>query len=427
MTRNIARMHLQSGILALVLAAACAPAPDSSVSDGGWIGTTTTEDGVTTVVTASGSVWGGTGSLVEEASIGVESGPDEYMLGRVTGAFATDDLIIVVDAQLPRVRVYDNQGIHVRDLGGAGEGPGEYSAPVMVTGGADGRIYVYDTRGGIRTFSKDGEALETWSGGLGPGEMVVTDSGTLWAPSRFRDPNSGDRLYGVGEFGPDGLIGQPRFPSEIAFAPIRMIVTTRRGNDAYVAVPFAPPAPRPVVAPSGAIIVGAADRYRIETQSAEGTVLAIENQWAPVPVVPEEADWHRRLLIATLRAEMAPQEWTWDGSEIPASKPAFNRLLAAASGEIWVVRPGQGEQATECISVPTAANYAEARTAPCWRDVVLLDVFDPSGRYLGDVAAPEGIGRLLHVDADTILSTAEDEAGTIMVKRYRLILPEEEQ
>ena len=51
--------------------AACATQEDAN---GAWVGTTTTEGNVTTVVNESGSVWGGTATLVEEASIGVESG-----------------------------------------------------------------------------------------------------------------------------------------------------------------------------------------------------------------------------------------------------------------------------------------------------------------------------------------------------------------
>ena len=50
-------------------------------TDGTWVGTITTEGNLTTVVNESGSVWGGTATLVEEASIGVETGEDPYMLG----------------------------------------------------------------------------------------------------------------------------------------------------------------------------------------------------------------------------------------------------------------------------------------------------------------------------------------------------------
>jgi hypothetical protein len=90
------------------------------------------------------------------------------------------------------------------------------------------------------------------------------------------------------------------------------------------------------------------------------------------------------------------------------------------------VREGEGERAEDCIEEPTESNYAQARAAPCWRDRALLDVFDESGRYLGDVAAPDHVGRVLHVDGNVVLTVAEDDTGTIMVKRYRLALPGEQ-
>ena len=64
---------MRRGILvtALILAVACSPESPDSSGDGTWVGTITTEGNVTTVVNESGSVWGGTATLVEEASIGV--------------------------------------------------------------------------------------------------------------------------------------------------------------------------------------------------------------------------------------------------------------------------------------------------------------------------------------------------------------------
>ena len=52
---------------------------------------------MTTVVNESGSVWGGTARLVEEMSIGVDIGADEYMFGHVYSVAAHDDRIYVLD------------------------------------------------------------------------------------------------------------------------------------------------------------------------------------------------------------------------------------------------------------------------------------------------------------------------------------------
>lgn len=59
----------------------------------------------------------------------------------------------------------------------------------------------------------------------------------------------------------------------------------------------------------------------------------------------------------------------------------------------------------------------------------MLDVFGPDGRFLGDVDVPLGFSvsglRRSYIDGDMILREIQDEAGTIMVKRYRLVLPGE--
>ncbi len=69
-----------------------------------------------------------------------------------------------------------------------------------------------------------------------------------------------------------------------------------------------------------------------------------------------------------------------------------------------------------------------ASEAPCWRPSTLIDAFDGEGRFLGPVEAPDGLRAFpahLQVRGDRVVSVVEDEAGTIMVKRYRLALPGE--
>ncbi len=415
-----------AGACLLLVIGACGPPEPAADADTTWVGTITTEGNLTTVVNESGSVWGGTATLVEEASIGVEAGATEYMFGSVREAFATDSHIYVVDGQIPQLRYYGLDGKYVGNIGRPGQGPGEYLEPVMVTGDNAGRIYLYDTRAGIRVFSEDGEALGDWSGGLGPGRMVATGTGTLWARAAVRDPRTGRRTYGVGEYGPVGLIGDVRFPTGVQLEAIQTTVTLLTGGSMPIRVPFSPRSGF-TIAPSGGIVAWASDRYRFEIQSESGAVIVVEKRWTPVPIAPEEADWHRRLFTSRLRREPIPTEWIWDGAEMPSSKPAFTFINVAASGEIWVVRPGSGERLPDCVEDPLESAYQEAVSAPCWRDRVTFDVFDIEGRYLGEVEPPADLGTNFRVRNDQVVGVVQDEAGTIMVKRYRLVLPGEEE
>ena len=65
------------------------------------------------------------------------------------------------------------------------------------------------------------------------------------------------------------------------------------------------------------------------------------------------------------------------------------------------------------------------RAVSCWRDVAGLDVFEAeSGRFLGQIEPPYTLSHPVFLD-DAILTVHEDDAGTIMVKRYRPVLPGE--
>jgi hypothetical protein len=51
-----------------------------------------------------------------------------------------------------------------------------------------------------------------------------------------------------------------------------------------------------------------------------------------------------------------------------------------------------------------------------------FDVFDNGGRFLGSVEDLPHFNSPF-MSGDTVVALAQDEAGTVMVKRYRLVLP----
>ena len=136
--------------------------------------------------------------------------------------------------------------------------------------------------------------------------------------------------------------------------------------------------------------------------------------------------------------------WDWNGSQIPEEKPAFARIIADNSGGYWVVRPGPSVKLPDCTEDPlTLDSELVARVGPsmfqwCWGTEWLLDAFDDEGRFLGSVEAPklqEGFStsgtypraNLLFIDGDTIVAAEEGDDGVFRVKRYRLVLPREDE
>ncbi|MGD8329205.1 MAG: hypothetical protein PVJ49_07185 [Acidobacteriota bacterium] len=129
---------------------------------------------------------------------------------------------------------------------------------------------------------------------------------------------------------------------------------------------------------------------------------------------------HRRAVTEYMRG-MDP-EWIWTGPGIPATKPAYSDLVPTMSGEVRVVRPGPGSQVPGC-DPETAATRGD--DPPCWTEARIVDVFGADGRYLGELDVPDEVALRPppFIRDDVVIARVEDEAGTIMVKRYGLVLP----
>lgn len=94
-------------------------------------------------------------------TIGVEDGPDEYVLGDIADArLLPDGTVGVVDRQAAEVRFYDPAGSHLSSLGGPGEGPGEFSHPSLLLVPSPARLWVMDPPRGIHRFSPGAEGWE---------------------------------------------------------------------------------------------------------------------------------------------------------------------------------------------------------------------------------------------------------------------------
>ena len=138
----------------------------------------------------------------------------------------------------------------------------------------------------------------------------------------------------------------------------------------------------------------------------------------------DEAVWHKRFTTARLRRRNPG--WQWNGSEIPATKHAYSTFIPGQSGELWVLRPGPGEKQPDCVENPDPQNPLEGR---CWRDATIIDAFDAEGMFLGEVEVPAGFGispRPL-IRGTEVWARFQNESGTPMVKRYRLVLSDEHE
>jgi hypothetical protein len=420
-------MRIGPAVAAIVVAlslSACVRQNDAPEAEGGWVGTITTDGNVTTVVNESGSVWGGAARLVEEASIGVETGADEYMFGFINSMYANDDRIVVLDEHTNIVRMYDHEGRFLFNVGGEGQGPGEYTDAIIVTMTPEGRTYVFDVGNRRLTeYTRDGDYSNSWpfpDFGCCAWGMHWQPQGLLSMPVQELDRETRERRYGIQLFSPeaDDVVSDPRWVPDFEFEE-----TTYNADGDRFPTPFSP---RVVwqPTPAGGIVAGATDRYSFEVLGPADGRTVIERVVEPVPIDPAEREWQRRLTVVMWRRSL--ESFNWDGAEMPPHRPAFSWFAPAVSGEIWVSREVGSERVADCLQDPLEDYAGETSIRQCYRRVLTFDVFGKDGRYLGEVDLPEPRPSLMYVNGRTVLGYVEDEAGTIIVKRYRLALPGEQ-
>ena len=118
-----------------------------------------------TVFTVSGQVWPHEMTPSVDLSIGVLEGDPSFIFGEVT-RLAEDRAggIYVFDRQAPLIRHYNSVGEHIGDVGGAGDGPGEYrSRSLGMAVDPEGILYVSDWGNGrINRYLPSGDALDSW-------------------------------------------------------------------------------------------------------------------------------------------------------------------------------------------------------------------------------------------------------------------------
>ncbi len=404
-------------LLALV-GAACGPGGSPPEAESSWVGTITTEGNVTTVVNQSGSVWGGDARLVEELSIGVASGDEPYMFGPIIGLGVTDDRIYVADDLLYAVRVYDHDGKHLFDFGREGEGPGEFDDIRKLAVDPTGRVLVQGANR-VNVFDLDGVVLGSWPYRSNfQDALSVAIDGTAFVPTSW---NAGDdRAYGVIAVDPEGTevarLTGPVFDS----SPWGLVA--RQGGRVTGALMLYAPTVVWAPLPSGAVAEGISDAYRFTIKRPDGSSVVVGRAIDLPSAHPDYAAWYTAWTTALMRRTQP--DWQWTAGPVPERKPAFRTIAGDRYGRVWVMRALGTEAVSDCDADP--ASVTSGRAVACWRDQLGFDVFEEeTGRFLGRVPLPHEPrfpAPPVFLE-DAVVLVREDEAGTIMVKRYRLVLP----
>ena len=170
--------------------------------------------------------------------------------------------------------------------------------------------------------------------------------------------------------------------------------------------------------PDGYFVHGIGDAYSFTLlrEDEDALPVRIERRWDPVPIQPGEAEEERRRTTRNMRG-MVP-DWSWNGADIPPTKPAFRNLMVGRDGRIWVQVSAPGYERDDPDHDPTDPESVPNR----WLEPVAFDVFEPDGTYLGHVRAPEGFGiwPVPIMEGDHVWAVTTDDLGVDRIARFRL-------
>ncbi len=413
--------------LSLSLGLGACGSPDST-SGNDWQAVHGTIGDTIVVRTVSGSIWGDKARLVPDVTIGVFEGPDEYMFGNIRSlAVAPDGCIYVFDRHAQELRKYGPDGTYVGTFGRAGGGPGEYSRP---DGGLavlpDGRVVLRDPGNArLSVYSPDGDYLDGWRIPIpfNTDRKLYTDQAGNTYTLTFLDRKDWTFTFGLLRYGPDGSLGDtlraPQFDFERSQLIARIIGESGNPVATVEDVPFTPTVSW-AYSPLGYFVGGVATRYAFYLYKAPDHVLRIERtNWEPAPVLPGEREDRERIMTAYMR--QTQPDWRWNGDPIPETKPPYRGLWIGARGRIWVRLHQQAENIAqeELTSQRPAPGEVPERN---WIEPIAFDVFEPDGRYLGMVRAPDGFAHYPQpfMRSDTVWAVVKDEMDVPFIVRFHV-------
>jgi hypothetical protein len=423
---------------AAVLAIACAGSEGGSGSDrDDWTTAVDTVGDTIVVRTTGGTDTSGVHTLVDEVTIGeLDAVEEAYSFGGINELeVSPDGRIYVFDRQVPALREYDPAGKYVRTLGRKGKGPGEYEQPNGLAIHRDGRVVLWDgTTARVNVYGQDGTFITSWplpggSGFFTNGGLLIDTAGNTYARTRIADPPKDNppgtsRIFGTTglvKWDRDGKIVDSLTPPPPTVQP-QQLVASREGGTSITSVPFSP---RHVWgwSPLGYFISMQSDRYAVILSPPDGKPRRIERESKPVALDGDERAYYEERSTASMR--MTDPSWRWSGPSIPDTKGAIASIVAADDGRIWVAVPQRGERVPESELPPPPAvqvgTVGDRRMPPVrWRDPSVYDVFEPTGEYLGRVAAPlKTTFRTMR--GDHIWAVRRDSLDVEQVVRFRVV------
>jgi hypothetical protein len=292
----------------------------------------------------------------------------------------------------------------------------------------DGRLLVWDTGNWrINVYSPAGDFITQWttpSGMSGGGTaqysraLFVDTAGTVITRKTIFDiRNAGSRPTLWLRFRPDGT------PLDTIYEPKAVVLDQVSARvDRVSVVQNVPFAPNRVVAmsPFGYLVAGYPARYAFEIHQPGQAVVSVRRDVTPEPVSRSERAEGRKQVEDRMR--QTDPAWSWNGPDVPSHKPLYYGLHVGLDGRIWVsLTPDAsrigGISGTAGVGAPSRRSAPDSNAEP--PKPTLYDVFEPDGRYLGQVQLAAGVSPVLR-KGEQVWAVAIGDDDVPRVKRYRI-------
>jgi hypothetical protein len=151
------------------------------------------------------------------------------------------------------------------------------------------------------------------------------------------------------------------------------------------------------LSPLGYFVTGSPGRYSFDIHRPGSPVLRVEREHTPVQLSRAErseweamADYLSKQPIGMIMRTVNGRPDTLKGPTmrytVPSLKPAYRTISFDTEGTIWIERYVPAQQRPE----PTRPPNSE-RPPLRWYEPRTFDLFEPSGRFLGTVTAPQNV------------------------------------
>jgi len=342
--------------------------------------------------------------FTEEFRIGSLEGDPNYIFGEfISFAVDEDGNVYVLDWRGKTAKKYDRSGKFLLSFGGPGQGPGEFSFPEEIGYLPDGHLMVFEGESQkYASFTKEGNVARTgrFKKLMYPPYIGFTN-GNYIAMNVLRDPEKTIYIFGI--FDEKSELLKPLHQLERKSDP-----PWPRGNDPDSrARRFAETFSRIVFKPSIVLALNDreyiyfayTDKYEIKISGSDGQLKKIIK--ADIPFLPLKAKDRQAFLGYHLPRDIST--WNTMGKSLqekiksmikfPDMKPAFLSLIPMDNNYLMVVREG---------------NY---------RQNALIDIFDPSGRFIIEKRLTFNIKNGI-CKGSRLYTIYEDDDGNQYVKCY---------